>query len=157
MPASVVKKPDTVISSTTHRKLHDGKIEEFKRLVIPVIALGNSTPGCLYCSMAFDGDLAVIRAGYVNAEAFINHTVIAGASAGSALLGSSMYLPTLLNEISTPIRFDLIGPAAEIAKMKVATQSIAASDFPPEIFFFYDLFDGGFSTFYRAPHKSESS
>ena len=70
MPAGVAKKPDTVISKTTHRKVHVGKMEEFKLLVIPFL---HPTPGCLYRSMAFDGDLAVIRSGYVNADALLNH------------------------------------------------------------------------------------
>ena len=146
MPYNVARKSDTVISLTIHRKIHDGKMEEFKSLYMSVITLGNSTPGCLYGSMAFNGDLAAIRLGYVNAEVQLSHLASVGISAGSALLGSPMYLTALLNEISTPVRFDFIGPAAEIAKVKLGIQSVVFSDFPPGIFFFYDLFDGGFNT-----------
>ncbi|MHB0979909.1 MAG: putative quinol monooxygenase [Thermoleophilia bacterium] len=97
---------DTCCSIQPYFKAREGKLDEFKAVCERMAAETSSEPGCLYYGFSFDGDEAYCREGYADADGLLAH-------AG--------HLGPLLDELMQHcdiIRFEVCGPAAELAKLK---------------------------------------
>ena len=60
---------DTCCTIVPYFKVREGQLESFKALCERFVETTRTEPGCLYYGFSFDGDRALCREGYENAEA----------------------------------------------------------------------------------------
>jgi len=64
---------DLCVSVAPYFQIHDGKLDEFKRICEQCISKGATEADCLYYGFSFNGDLAHCREGFKDAQALIVH------------------------------------------------------------------------------------
>ncbi len=99
-------KTDTCCTVVPYFRIHDGKIDEFKSLCGRFLAATETEPKCMFYGFTFDGAKAHCREGYEDADGVLAHLDNVGALIAEALT------------IADLERFELHGPAAEMAKLR---------------------------------------
>ena len=97
---------DTACSIMPYFQIAEGKSEEFKAISDKMVESTTRETGCLYYGFSFAGDTSYCREGYVDADALLVHAVNAGP------------LLEQLTSVSTIVRIEICGPAAEIDKLR---------------------------------------
>ena len=87
-------------------KVHQGKMDQFKTLCEEFVKATANESKVLYYGFSFNGDEAFCREGYADAEGVLAHLDNVGALLQEAL------------KISDLTRFEMHGPAQELAKLK---------------------------------------
>jgi hypothetical protein len=97
---------DTACSIQPYFQIAEGKEAEFRAISDQMVESTTEESGCLYYGFSFDGDMSYCREGYVDADALLAHAVNAGP------------LLEQLTGVSTLVRMEICGPAAEIDKLR---------------------------------------
>jgi quinol monooxygenase YgiN len=97
---------DTCCTIVPYFKVHAGKMPAFEALCEQFVAKTRAEPKCLYYGFSFEGDLALCREGYVDAEGALAHLDNVGA-----------LLPEFF-KISDLVRLEVHGPEQELAKLR---------------------------------------
>jgi quinol monooxygenase YgiN len=108
---------DRTVTFAPYFKIHSGKMQEFKALCQRFVEKTKSEQGCLFYGFTFDGDTAVCREGYQDADAALAHLQNVG-----ALLGE-------FGKLMDMLRFEVHGPESELAKLRGPL-----ADFKPQFF-----------------------
>ena len=87
-------------------KVHDGKLETFKKMCEEFVVKTKTEPKCQYYGFSFDGDQVLCREGYDDAEGLLAHLENVGTLLQEAL------------KISDITRLEVHGPEEELAKLK---------------------------------------
>lgn len=87
-------------------KVHSGRLEDFKKLCERFVEKTSAEPKCLYYGFTFNGEQAHCREGYEDADGLLAHVENVGALLEEAL------------KIADITRFEIHGPAAELAKIR---------------------------------------
>lgn len=101
-------------------KVHSGHLEDFKNLCERFVEKTRAESKCLYYGFSFDGDQAHCREGYADAEGLLAHVENVGALLGEAL------------KIADITRFEIHGPAEELAKLREPLGDLDAQYFTLE-------------------------
>jgi hypothetical protein len=101
-----MKTNDNCCTILPYFKIHDGKIETFRRVCEQIVEKTKEEPKCLYYGFSFDGDEAHCREGYEDAEGLLNHLENVGTLLGEALKSADI------------IRLEVHGPGQELAKLR---------------------------------------
>jgi len=97
---------DTCCTIVPYFKIHEGKLDEFKKLVERFVASTEKEEKCLYYGFCFNGNIAHCREGYVDADALLVH------------LGNVKELVAEAFTISDRHRIEVHGPEQELAKLR---------------------------------------
>lgn len=97
---------DRCCSIAPYFAVRDGQLDAFKDLCQRFIAATESEPKCLYYGFVFDGNNAMCREGYEDAEGVLAHLQ----NVGAMLQESSKYADIT--------RLEIHGPAEELAKLE---------------------------------------
>ena len=97
---------DTCCTIVPYFKVHEGKLDDFKKMCEEFVRLTDSEEKVLYYGFSFDGDEAHCREGYRDAEGALAHLDNVGALLQEAL------------KISDLTRLEIHGPEQEVAKMR---------------------------------------
>jgi hypothetical protein len=97
---------DTTCSIQPYFQIAEGKEAEFRAISDQMVESTTKEPGCLYYGFSFAGDISYCREGYVDADALLAHAANAGP------------LLEQLTGVSTLVRMEICGPAAEIDKLR---------------------------------------
>ncbi len=87
-------------------KIHDGKLDAFRKLCESFVETTANESKCLYYGFCFDGDEAHCREGYEDAEGLLAHLENVGTLLGEAL------------QIADISRLEVHGPEQELAKLR---------------------------------------
>ena len=104
-------------------KVHDGKLDEFRRFGEQFVAKTQSEPKCMHYGFSFNGMQAHCREGYADAEGLLAHLENVGALLDQVL------------KISDITRLEVHGPAAEIEKLRGPLSGLNPEFFTMEIGF----------------------
>lgn len=97
---------DQCVSIVPYFKVHQGKMDDFKRLCERFVEKSMSEPKTLYYGFSFCEDEAHCREGYVDAEGALTHLEDVGPLLDEALT------------ISDLTRLEFHGPEEELAKLR---------------------------------------
>ncbi|WP_029000271.1 putative quinol monooxygenase [Azohydromonas australica] len=97
---------DTCCTLVPYFKVHEGRLDDFKRLCAQFEEKTRAEPGCLHYAFSFDGDAVHCREGYVDAQALLHHLDNVGPVLEEAL------------KISDVTRLEVHAPAAEVEKLR---------------------------------------
>ena len=95
-----------IVSIHPYFKVHAGQLEAFKALIQAFVERTAGEEGNVYYEFTINGDEVFCREGYRGAEAALAHLTNVGSLVQEAL------------KISTLVRLELHGPAAELEKLK---------------------------------------
>lgn len=101
---------DTCCTIAPYFKIHEGKLDEFKKFCEAFIEATRSEANCLYYGFSFDGDEAHCREGYKDAEALLVHLGNVG-----SLIEQSL-------KIAEITRLEVHGLESELAKLREPLQ-----------------------------------
>ncbi|PVV07585.1 MAG: hypothetical protein B6D77_13520 [gamma proteobacterium symbiont of Ctena orbiculata] len=87
-------------------KIHEGKLEEFRRLGERFVEKTQTEPKCMHYGFSFNGLQAHCREGYADAEGILAHLENVGALLDEAF------------KIAEITRLEIHAPAAEIEKLR---------------------------------------
>ncbi len=97
---------DTCCTIVPYFKVHEGKLDAFKKLCERFVEKTSTEPKCLYYGFSFHDDEALCREGYEDADGLLAHVQNVG-----KLLEEAMTIADLT-------RFEIHGPEAELAKLR---------------------------------------
>ncbi|NML15571.1 putative quinol monooxygenase [Azohydromonas caseinilytica] len=97
---------DTCCTLVPYFKVHEGRLDDFKRLCAEFEERTRNEPGCLHYAFSFDGNTVHCREGYVDAQALLAHLDNVGPVLQKAL------------KISDVTRVEVHAPAAELEKLR---------------------------------------
>ncbi|MCB1789939.1 MAG: hypothetical protein KDJ27_17435 [Gammaproteobacteria bacterium] len=97
---------DKCCSIVPYFAVHDGQLDNFKKLCEDFVATTDTEAKCLYYGFCFDGSQAHCREGYADAEGVLTHLENVGTLLGEAL------------QIADLTRLEIHGPEAELAKLR---------------------------------------
>lgn len=101
-------------------RVHEGRLEDFRGLCERFVETTSNEPKCLYYGFSFDGDQAHCREGYEDAAGVLEHVKNVGALLEEALT------------IADLTRFEIHGPAEELAKLREPLAQLNAQYFTLE-------------------------
>jgi quinol monooxygenase YgiN len=104
-------------------KIHDGKLDEFRRLGEQFVEKTKTEPKCMHYGFSFNGMQAHCREGYADAEGVLAHLDNVGALLEQVL------------KIADIIRLEVHAPAAEIEKLREPLSSLKPELYTMEIGF----------------------
>ncbi|MFO8033136.1 MAG: hypothetical protein R6U22_11385 [Desulfohalobiaceae bacterium] len=108
---------DTCCTIVPYFQVHQGKLDEFKRLCEQLVEKTKTETKCLYYGYSFNGNLAHCREGYQDADGLLKH------------LENVSYLLKEALKISEIVRLEVHGPEEELAKLREPL-----ADMNPEFF-----------------------
>jgi hypothetical protein len=97
---------DTCCTILPYFKVHEGKLDEFRKMCEEFVKLTETEQKVLYYGFSFKGDEVHCREGYQDAEGLMTHLENVGALLQEAL------------KISDLTRLEIHGPEAEVEKMR---------------------------------------
>ena len=97
---------DTCCTIVPYFKIHEGQLDNFKKLCEAFVERTSTETKCLYYGFSFEKDQAHCREGYEDAEGVLAHLKNVEALLGEAL------------KISDIIRLEIHGPEGEVAKLR---------------------------------------
>jgi quinol monooxygenase YgiN len=97
---------DTCCTLVPYFKVHEGRLDDFKRLCAQFEQRTGNEAGCLHYAFSFDGDAVHCREGYVDAAALLHHLDNVGPVLQEAL------------KIADVTRLEVHAPAAEVEKLR---------------------------------------
>ena len=97
---------DTCCTIVPYFKVHSGKLEAFRGLILRFVDKTNEEPKCLYYGFSFNGDQVHCREGYQDAAGLLAHLDNVGAILEEAL------------KISDLTRLEIHGPEEELAQLR---------------------------------------
>ncbi|WP_298231695.1 antibiotic biosynthesis monooxygenase [uncultured Azohydromonas sp.] len=97
---------DTCCTLVPYFKVHEGRLDDFKRLCAQFEERTRTESGCLHYAFSFDGDAVHCREGYVDAQALLHHLDNVGPVLQEAL------------KIAEVTRLEVHAPAAEVEKLR---------------------------------------
>lgn len=97
---------DRVCTLVPYFQINEGQLDAFRALGPRFVERTRGEPGCVHYAFSFSGNVAHCREGYDNADAVLAHLDNVGALLAEAL------------KISSILRLEVHGPAAELAKLK---------------------------------------
>ncbi len=101
-------------------KVHEGRMEAFRRLAERFVDRTAAEPKCLYYGWSFNGDEVHCREGYADAEGLLAHVENVGQLIQEAL------------QVADLARFEIHGPEAELAKLRGPLAEMNATFFTLE-------------------------
>ncbi|MBT3045980.1 MAG: hypothetical protein AB2728_03565 [Candidatus Thiodiazotropha sp.] len=104
-------------------KIHEGKLEEFRRLGDQFMEKTMTEAKCMHYGFSFNGMQAHCREGYADAEGILAHLENVGALLDQAL------------KIADITRLEVHAPAAEIDKLREPLRALNAEFYTMEIGF----------------------
>jgi quinol monooxygenase YgiN len=104
-------------------KVHDGKLDEFRKYVEQFVEKTQSEAKCLHYGFSFNGQYAHCREGYADAEAMLAHLENVGAVLDQAL------------KVADLIRLEVHAPAAELDKLREPLKGLNPDFYTMEIGF----------------------
>jgi hypothetical protein len=111
---------DQNVSIHPYFKVHEGKLEDFKKLCEQFIQATAREPQCLYYGFSFHGNEVYCREGYIGAEGLLTHLDNVGAVLNAAL------------KISELTRLEIHGVAEELARLQAPLAHLNATYFTLE-------------------------
>ncbi|MCH2204670.1 MAG: hypothetical protein MK132_02210 [Lentisphaerales bacterium] len=103
---------DNVCSIVPYFQIHEGKLEDMKKLCETFIEKTKTEDKCLYYGFCFNGNVMHCREGYEGAEGVLAHIENVGELIDEALTISELF------------RFEIHGNAEELAKLKEPLKSL---------------------------------
>ncbi len=108
---------DTCCTLAPYFKVHDGKLDAFRKLCVEFVDTTDTETKCLFYGFSFDADLVHCREGYQDADGVLAHLDNVGALLGEAL------------KIADITRLEVHGPEQELAKLRAPL-----ADLKPQFF-----------------------
>lgn len=97
---------DTCCTLVPYFKVHEGRMDDFKRLGPSFEEKTLTEPGCLHYAFSFNGDEVHCREGYEDAAALLHHLDNVGSVLQEAL------------KVADITRLEVHAPAAELEKLR---------------------------------------
>jgi quinol monooxygenase YgiN len=111
---------DKCCSIVPYFKIHQGRMDEFRRLCEAFVERSSTEPKCLYYGFSFHDDRAHCREGYEDAEGLLAHVENVG-----DLLQEAM-------KIADVTQLEIHGPESELAKLRGPLSELNAAFFSLE-------------------------
>ena len=111
---------DTCCTVVPYFKVHQDRLDDFKKLCEQFVAAAGTEPKCLYYGFSFDGNEAHCREGYRDASGVLEHLQNVG-----PLLDHALAMADLS-------RLEVHGPAAELAQLREPLEAFSPRYFTLE-------------------------
>ena len=108
---------DTCVTLVPYFKVHEGKLDEFRKGCSAFIETTSKEPACVHYAFSFNGDEAHCREGYDDAAGVLAHLENVGSLLEEAL------------KIADITRLEVHGPEAELEKLRDPLKDLSPTYF----------------------------